>query len=148
MKYRSPFDLKTPSLGLLNRLPFVAVGQRGERPVRLEPGDPAVAVLAEDQPALWIHQQAVRARLTASRRRAGVAARLQEDARLPCPACHWKTVFIGTSEKSKNPARRSQTGPSDQSNPSAIRSTRRPGHELVKRGSSRSIVPRVGVSLS
>ena len=54
-------------------------------------------------------------------------------------------MFIGTSEKSRALRERSQTGPSDQSNPSAIRSTRAScGTSLSNRGSSRSIVPSVG----
>jgi len=45
----------------------------------LQTGDPAVAVLAEDQSSLAIHQQAVGSQLTASGRCAGVAAWLEED---------------------------------------------------------------------
>ncbi len=47
----------------------------------LQTGDPAVAVLAEDQSSLGIHQQAVGSRLTASGRCAGVAARILDLAR-------------------------------------------------------------------
>ena len=72
--------------------------------VVLEPGDAAVAVLAEDEPALRVDQQAVRARLAAPAGVPGVAARLEEDAD-PLALLPLEDGVRGTSEKSRKPPR-------------------------------------------
>ena len=94
-----------PVVGAVEPLAVVAIGQRRERSAGLQPGDPAVAVLAEDQPPLGVHQQAVGSRLTASGRCAGIAAGLEEDADPPAllPLEDRVAGYVGEEQESPTP---------------------------------------------
>src|SRR3982751_3530873 len=68
---------------------------------------------------------------------------------MPAPSCHFQIVFLGMSEKSRYLPDGTQTGPSDQSKPSASFSSLAVGAmSLSKRGSLRSMVPIVGYGCS
>src|SRR5207244_1787503 len=79
----------------------------------LQPGDAPVAVLAEDQAALSIHQQAVGTLLPSATSRASRPARLEEDtdALAVLPLEHRVTRDVREEEPSLSPVPNGSLGP-------------------------------------
>ena len=96
-------------------------------------------MLAEDQPALRVEQQAVGARLAARGARAGVAAGLEEDADpfAFLPAEDRVLRHVGEEQVA---AVRTQTGPSDQPCPRPSFPAGAVGTRTSNRGSSRVMI--------